>query len=232
MLRQPRIDLHELMRTLPQLRHLRALGLDDVPALDAAAVQPLATMKHLRGLDLSGVRLDDGALAALPPQLELLALSWLDMCTPEGLGALRRLTGLRTLRLRTELSPPMHRALSAVLGDLALERFDSLTSSPDAATWRALQAQTKLRWLTFRRQGGSFEDVVAGSRACEHLEVLSLYEKDLPTPEQLAPLRDHPTLRRIEFCWDGPRRFAIVVTEQRLAALRASVRAQIEVIRR
>ncbi|HEX6812458.1 MAG TPA: hypothetical protein VF384_12595 [Planctomycetota bacterium] len=227
-----RADVRALFDTLRKLRNLRALAFECSATVDATALEPLSAMKHLRALDLSHVKLDDQALAALPPQLELLALPSLDGCTPEGLTTLRRLTSLRTLRLRSALSPPMRSVLAAVLGDLALERFDSLTSTPDAATWKALQALPKLRWLTFRRQGGTFEDVVAGCRACEHLEVLTLYEKSPPTPEQLAPLRDHPTLRRIEFHENDVTGIPGNISEERLAALRASVRAQIETIAR
>lgn len=236
MLSRPRLGVHELMRALPQLRTLRAIVFEGdgmlTTTIDDAALQPLGVMKHLRVLDLSGVKIDDAALTALPTQIELLALPRLDRCTADGVGALRRLTKLRALRLRSTLSTPLQRALLAVIADLPLERYDSLTAAPDAATWQALQSRPKLRWLTLRRQGSPIETIVAGCRDCEHLEHLELFERQLPTPEQLAPLRDHATLRRITFRIDEARNVPLPGEEERLALLRASVRAKIEVVER
>ncbi|MBL8723972.1 MAG: hypothetical protein JNK49_07995, partial [Planctomycetes bacterium] len=49
----------------------------------------------------------------------------------------------------------------------------------------------------------------------------------LPTPQQLGVLREHPALRRIVLRRTAP---DVVPTPAELAALRASVRAEVEVL--
>jgi hypothetical protein len=102
-----------------------------------------------------------------------------------------------------------------------------MIGEPDAAAWTALQNLPKLRRLGLHAQGAPGA-IVAGSRACAHLETLALYSTQLPTPEQLAPLRDHPSLQRIELCLTDAN--VAPPTAEQVAALRAAVKAQVEVI--
>jgi hypothetical protein len=98
---------------------------------------------------------------------------------------------------------------------------------PDPALWQALQAKPALRRLQFGNHFGSFADLFAGCARCPRLESVAVECQALPTAAELAVLRDHPTLRRLEFgCQESPPAAA------ELAELGVGMRARLEVYQR
>lgn len=230
-LSRPECDAAVLVRALPDLRSLRAMLLESggqQPVFDIELLRAMAKLPRLVALDLCFVELDDAALAALPPRLELLGFGEVKRCTAAGIASLQRLDKLRTLRLRAGMPEALRPALHTAMRAAPLARFDLLAGTLDAADWAVLQQLPGLRRLTVGSMpaGSVFREV----RACSQLEELTLKRARLPRPEDLAPLRDHGKLRSIVL--DNQAHDAAPFPAEELAALRASLTIPIEVRQR
>ena len=203
-LSHPTGDVPAWAAALPQLRSLRAVLLEQETSesfVDASLVRRLRDLPRLVALDLCSVDLDDAALAALPPGLELLGLSGLERCSDAGIGALAGLRALRTLRLRQDVPEALRARLYEAIRELPIGRVDLLVGTLDAPLWRVLQQLPALRRVEVR-QPVPQASMFAGAAACRRLEVLTVHCSRLPDPESLAALRDHATLRRLVFASD------------------------------
>lgn len=230
-LSRPECDAAVLVRALPDLRSLRAMLLESggmQPVFDIELLRAMAKLPRLVALDLCAGELDDAALAALPPRLELLGFGEVKRCTTAGIASLQRLDKLRTLRLRATMPEALRPALHTAMRAAPLARFDVLVGTLDAADWTVLQQLPGLRRLTVgsMQVGSVFREV----RACSQLEELTLRRGRLPRPEDLAPLRDHGKLRSIVL--DNQAHDAAPFPAEELAALRASLTIPIEVRQR
>lgn len=230
-LSRPECDAAVLVRALPDLHSLRAMLLESggkQPVFDIELLRAMAKLPRLVALDLCFVELDDAALAALPPRLELLGFGEVKRCTASGISSLQRLDKLRALRLRAGMPEALRPALHAAMRAVPLARFDLLVGTLDAADWTVLQQLPGLRRLTVgsMQAGSVFREV----RACPQLEQLTLKRGRLPRPEDLAPLRDHGKLRSIVL--DNQAHDATPFPAAELAALRASLTIPIEVRQR
>ena len=219
-----RFDAPVVLAQLSVLRNLQALVCEDRDdqTWSAATVALLDRLPRLRMLDLACRGLDDAALAALPAGLERLSLGNLDLVSADGLSSLRRLTRLRMLGFRAMLPERLDAVVPELVAALPIERFDHIVAVPDPALWRALQAKPALRRLQFGNHFGSFVDLLAGCARCPRLESVAVQCQALPTAAELTVLRDHPTLRRLEFGCREP-----LPAAAELAALGVGMRAQI-----
>jgi hypothetical protein len=222
-------DLTEQLAAVARIRSLRALfcegGFHPMPA---AALRQLQSMERLVVLHLTNFAIDDEWIAALPRSLQHVTLPKLEGVTARGLATLAELGSLRSLALHVRVADEQAAALHTLLPKLPLECFEYLNDMPDEALWSVLVGLPKLRRVCVKI--GESENLTAlfeRALACRKLEVLFVSVPKMPSPEQLTLLRDHPTLRRVMLCRYGP--YTPLPTDAELQALRASVRAEIDV---
>ncbi len=222
-------DLAAQFAAVARIGTLRALIVDgDFEPMEADALRHLRSLARLVALQITNFAIDDAGLAALPRTLQHLTLPALDSATPDGLARLTGLGSLRSLGFHHRLAEGHEAAVCMMLPKLPLACFDYPNAAPSEALWSVLAGLPLLRRLQVCVARG--EDPTAlflRSLACRKLEVLFVSVPAIPSPQQLAGLREHPTLRRIVL-----RRYLPEVglpTAAELAALRASVRAEVEV---
>ena len=207
------------------LRHLRSLKLCDfgAPPLDpaqaatwrptAAAIASLGTLPELRTLAFAGSAVDDDVLAAIPATITRLELYSTSGYTAAGLRGLRRLAGLRSLRLRERHGYALfdqHRiaphelagALVDLLGTVCLQHLD-FTGWPTPELLAALAAQPDLHSLTLFRAAETSPpplpdfELLASAPRLATLRLLSLKV----AAEDLAPLAACKSLRRVDLLY-------------------------------
>jgi len=222
-------DVDGLLAGAARVRTLRALVFEgSKDEADAASLQPLHRLPHLVHLGLSHVAIDDEAIAALPTRLESLFLPALYEASAKGVASLAQLRRLRSLSMNLPLrTEGMLEALCELLRALPIECFDARASLPDEQLWRTLQSMPTLRRLELNTNSETLPAALAEARKCESLEVLWVDVEAVPEPEQLAPLRGHPTLR--ELCLIRYRPRSGVPTAAQLAALRDALGIEVEV---
>lgn len=217
---------------IAKLRQLRVVTLMGGPPrggsgaraqLSAEQMQQLASLPRLAVLGLQNCAVDASALAKLPPSLQWLGLEDVDGLTVAGIESLTRLKHLRTLSLgRDQQSSELLAAQVKLVRTLSLERFDCRNGTIGAAMWEALQRQPKLRGLAMRCPDDAAPDLSPCAKLPALERLILFFPKDL-SPENLAPLRDHPKLRQvIAMC--NPR-----LSSQQVAELRSCLGPRIEV---
>lgn len=222
-------DLTAQLAAVAHIRTLRSLFFNgDMDPMPADAVRQLRGLPDLIALQLSNFELDDDGLAALPRTLQQLQLPKLGAITPDGIAALARLDALRSLGFHLGLSAEHDAAVRDLVPKLPLECFECLSALPSDALWTVLEGLPLLRRVRVQIGDEEPRATFEHALACRKLEVLFVSVPKMPTPEQLAVLHDHPTLRRIVLRRYRPS--TPVPTANELAALRASVRADVVVL--
>ena len=181
---------------LRKLRVLRWLSVHFGPykkgTLTSEEVKRFSDIRQLQSLRLANVEIEEAGFDALPSSLRVLEFS---DGVPE--------SALRTLLTRPQLrgfgfdrlDAATDKLLCELLPKTNLERF-GCSRSPSEDLWRVLSELPRLRHL--RTSGTSDREIQAARwSALKHLEHLEWYVRELPTPEQLQPLKNLASLRRI-----------------------------------
>ncbi|MCB9876635.1 MAG: hypothetical protein H6835_03445 [Planctomycetes bacterium] len=229
-------DANAIVRAASRVRTLRALLLEGFRSpIDPDALASLRDLRGLIALDLSHCDLTDEHLAALPDTLQALQVSNLQGVSVTGLKQLDRMRGLRSLGVRAGLPEKLKDPLRRLVERMEVECFELGVEVPDEQLWRTLQSLPRLRRLRVHDQSigdampAARRDVFEQARRCDHLEVLIFRTRELPMPDELAVLRDHPTLRRVRI--ERSERFAAgqALTPDHLAAVRDAAGCEVEV---
>jgi hypothetical protein len=222
-------DLRANFAAVAQIRSLRALFCDgDFEPMPAEALRELHRLERLVALQLTNFQIDDEGLEALPRTLEHLALPTLAGVTARGLAGLAERSTLRSLACHLPIPAELDAAVVALVAKLPLECFECRNSVPSAPLWAELAGSPVLRRIAVGLERGEMPTAVfERALGCRSLVVLWVSLATLPTPQQLGVLREHPALRRIVLRRTAP---DVVPTPAELAALRASVRAEVEVL--
>ncbi|MBP8299957.1 MAG: hypothetical protein KA020_06345 [Planctomycetes bacterium] len=222
-------DLTAQLAAVAQIRTLRTLYFDgSFDPMPADALRQLRGLPNLIALQLANFKVDDAGLAALPRQLQHLQLPALGAITPAGIASLAGLGSLRSLSFHYSIPEECDAAVRDLVPKLPLECFECLIGQPSDSLWSVLAGLPLLRRVRVLLGDEDPSSVFEHALACRKLEVLFVSVPKMPSPEQLRCLGEHPTLRRIVFNRYLPS--TPVPTAAELAALRASVRAEIEVL--
>lgn len=222
--------LGALLPVMPQLRSLRGLWLNgNGETLSSEDLQHLRKNERLIALSFSNYNINDAGLKALPRDLQHLTLPYgLQGLMAEDLAHLAESGSLRSLGFQSQVPEELEPAVCALIAKLPLECFEYCNALPTAAMWGGLATSPRLRRVrVWVKDTAEAAQVFQRALACRRLEVLVVSVPSMPSPEQLGLLREHPTLRRIVLRKDLAHTVAPTAVE--LAALRASVRAAVEI---
>ncbi|HEX5052699.1 MAG TPA: hypothetical protein VFZ65_13060 [Planctomycetota bacterium] len=182
-----------------RLRTLRVIKLYGTglatPWLSDAGARAFCELPHLTAVWLRSVTLEAGALAALPKDLTWLGLESVNGVDADALrGVATQLPGLKGLTLR--LSQDEIPVAAELVRKLPLQRF-RYSGNPSKALWAALAGKASLRALDLKLFSAppSVLAHVLELPAVERLFVLG----GPPAASDLAPLREHPRLRTVDW---------------------------------
>lgn len=222
-------DLSAQLAAVAQIRTLRTLYFDgSFDPMPAEALRQLRGLPNLIALQLSNFQVDDAGLAALPRKLQHLQLPAFGTITPAGIASLAGLGSLRSLSFHYSIPEECDAAVRDLVPKMPLECFECLIGQPSDALWAVLAGLPLLRRVRVLLGDEDPSSVFEHALACHKLEVLFVSVLKMPSPEQLGCLQKHPTLRRIVLNRYDPS--TPVPTTAELAALRASVHAEIVIL--